>query len=145
VGIDAHKKDLFIAMLIGQQKTPVTWQVANERGLTKRPSISDQRLLPEGLQTQITPHQRLGVTASPDAAVLYGLGPAKHEHPAQGESTDPLIRAAPPASAIADPQRECWFFSTVRNSGSRLLHSACLGCRTKSRPPDLCASVAEPK
>ena len=24
VGIDAHKKDLFIAMLIGQQKTPVT-------------------------------------------------------------------------------------------------------------------------
>ena len=26
VGIDAHKKDLFIAMLIGQQKTPVTWQ-----------------------------------------------------------------------------------------------------------------------
>ena len=24
VGIDAHKKDLFIAMLIGQEKTPVT-------------------------------------------------------------------------------------------------------------------------
>jgi hypothetical protein len=24
VGIDAHKKDLFIAMLVGQQKTPVT-------------------------------------------------------------------------------------------------------------------------
>src|SRR5215210_4035228 len=30
VGIDAHKKDLFVAMLIGQQKTPVTWQLANE-------------------------------------------------------------------------------------------------------------------
>jgi transposase len=30
VGIDAHKKDLFVAMLIGNQKTPVTWQLANE-------------------------------------------------------------------------------------------------------------------
>jgi transposase len=30
VGIDAHKKDLFVAMLIGHEKTPVTWQVANE-------------------------------------------------------------------------------------------------------------------
>ena len=30
VGIDAHKKDLFVAMLIGQEKTPVTWQLANE-------------------------------------------------------------------------------------------------------------------
>ena len=30
VGIDAHKKDLFIAMLIGVQTTPVTWQLANE-------------------------------------------------------------------------------------------------------------------
>jgi hypothetical protein len=27
VGIDAHRKDLFVAMLIGQQKTPVTWQL----------------------------------------------------------------------------------------------------------------------
>ena len=27
VGIDAHKKDLFIAMLIGTEKTPVTWQL----------------------------------------------------------------------------------------------------------------------
>jgi transposase len=30
VGIDAHKKDLFVAMLIGTEKTPVTWQLANE-------------------------------------------------------------------------------------------------------------------
>ena len=30
VGIDAHKKDLFVAMLIGNEKTPVTWQLANE-------------------------------------------------------------------------------------------------------------------
>ncbi len=30
VGVDAHKKDLFIAMLVGAHPTPVTWQVANE-------------------------------------------------------------------------------------------------------------------
>ena len=30
VGIDAHKKDLFVAMLMGHEKTPVTWQLANE-------------------------------------------------------------------------------------------------------------------
>jgi hypothetical protein len=27
-GIDAHKKDLFIAMLTGTQPTPVTWQLS---------------------------------------------------------------------------------------------------------------------
>src|SRR5713226_9002486 len=30
VGVDAHKKDLFVAMLIGDQTTAVTWQVLNE-------------------------------------------------------------------------------------------------------------------
>ena len=29
VGIDAHKKDLFVAMLIGDAQTPVTWTVPN--------------------------------------------------------------------------------------------------------------------
>lgn len=36
VGIDAHKKDLFVAMLIGATPTPVTWQLANEPGAVKR-------------------------------------------------------------------------------------------------------------
>ena len=36
VGIDAHKKDLFLAMLIGSQPTPVTWQLANEPGAVRR-------------------------------------------------------------------------------------------------------------
>jgi transposase len=30
VGIDAPRKDLFVAMLMGTEKTPVTWQLANE-------------------------------------------------------------------------------------------------------------------
>ena len=36
VGIDAHKKDLFIAMLIGTETTPVTWQLANEPQAVRR-------------------------------------------------------------------------------------------------------------
>ncbi len=36
VGIDAHKKDLFIAMLIGREKTPSTWQLANEPNAVRR-------------------------------------------------------------------------------------------------------------
>ena len=36
VGIDAHKKDLFVAMLMGDQKAPVTWQPANEPNAVRR-------------------------------------------------------------------------------------------------------------
>lgn len=36
VGIDAHKKDLFIAMLIGTQAAPVAWTVANEPNAVRR-------------------------------------------------------------------------------------------------------------
>jgi hypothetical protein len=35
VGIDAHKKDLFIAMLNGS-RTPVTWTVPNEPNAVRR-------------------------------------------------------------------------------------------------------------
>jgi transposase len=36
VGIDAHKKDLFVAMLTGDQTTAVTWQLANEPQAVRR-------------------------------------------------------------------------------------------------------------
>ena len=36
VGIDAHKKDLFVAMLSGPAAVPVTWQLANEPGAVRR-------------------------------------------------------------------------------------------------------------
>ena len=36
VGIDAHKKNLTIAMLTGHESTPTTWTVANERGAVER-------------------------------------------------------------------------------------------------------------
>ncbi len=65
VGIDAHKKDLFIAMLIGNEQTPVTWQLANEPQRARlvrkleRESPADPCLLRAGpcgyaLQRQVT-------------------------------------------------------------------------------------------
>ena len=36
VGIDAHKKDLFVAMVTGSATGPVTWQVTNEPGAVRR-------------------------------------------------------------------------------------------------------------
>jgi hypothetical protein len=36
VGIDAHKKDLFVAMLIGTQAAPITWTVPNEPNAVRR-------------------------------------------------------------------------------------------------------------
>ena len=36
VEIDAHKKDLCVAMLIGTTPAPVTWQLANEPGALRR-------------------------------------------------------------------------------------------------------------
>lgn len=36
VGVDAHKKDLFVAMLVGTTPTPVTWQLANEPNAVRR-------------------------------------------------------------------------------------------------------------
>ncbi len=36
VGIDAHKKDLFIAMLVGRATTPIHWTVPNEPNAVRR-------------------------------------------------------------------------------------------------------------
>lgn len=36
VGIDAHRKDLFVAMLIGNATSPVTWQLLNEASAVRR-------------------------------------------------------------------------------------------------------------
>lgn len=36
VGVDAHKKDLYVAMLVGPATTPVTWQLANEASAVRR-------------------------------------------------------------------------------------------------------------
>jgi hypothetical protein len=36
VGIDAHKKDLFLTLLVGTESTPVSWTAPNEPKAVKR-------------------------------------------------------------------------------------------------------------
>ena len=36
VGLDAHKKDIYVAMLVGHERVPVTWQLANEPNALRR-------------------------------------------------------------------------------------------------------------
>ena len=46
VGIDAHKKNLAIAMLVGHERTPTTWTVANELRAVERLRRKLTRLAP---------------------------------------------------------------------------------------------------
>ncbi len=36
VGLDAHKKAIYVAMLMGHERLPVTWQLANEPTAVRR-------------------------------------------------------------------------------------------------------------
>jgi hypothetical protein len=47
VGIDAYKKGLFVAMLMGDQKAPATWQLANEPNAVRRLVRKLERESPE--------------------------------------------------------------------------------------------------
>jgi transposase len=50
VGIDAHKKDLFLAMLVGDQPAPVTWQMPNEPNAVGRLVRRLEREAPDGVR-----------------------------------------------------------------------------------------------
>lgn len=50
VGIDAHKKTLYIAMLRGMESTPLTWQVSNEPGAVRRLVKKIEREAPGAVQ-----------------------------------------------------------------------------------------------
>jgi len=49
-GVDAHKKDLFIAMLVGDGQTPVTWQLPNNRRADCRPTPYRMRVAHLGIR-----------------------------------------------------------------------------------------------
>jgi hypothetical protein len=47
VGMDAHKKDLFLAMLVGTEAVPVSWTVPNDPKAVKRLVRKLERDAPE--------------------------------------------------------------------------------------------------
>ena len=116
VGIDAHKKDLFIAMLIGQQKTPVTWQLANE---------------PQAVRRLV---RKLEREAPGPVNVFYEAGPCGYA--LQRQVTTSRVRCAVIAPALI-PRKPGERVKTNRRDARKLVELGRAGLLTAVQPPTL--------
>src|SRR5829696_2556322 len=114
VGIDAHKKDLFIAMLIGQQKTPVTWQLANEPQAVRRLVRKLEREAPGRVQ------------------VFYEAGPCGYA--LQRQVTTPRVSCDVVAPALI-PRKPGDRVKTNRRDARKLVELGRAGVLTAVQPP----------
>jgi transposase len=114
VGIDAHKKDLFIAMLIGQEKTPVTWQLANE-------PTAVRRLV-----------RKLEREAPGPVSVFYEAGPCGYA--LQRQVTTSRVRCEVIAPALI-PRKPGERVKTNRRDARKLVELGRAGLLTAVQPP----------
>jgi transposase len=114
VGIDAHKKDLFIAMLIGQQKTPVTWQLANEPQAVRRLVRKVEREAPGPVQ------------------VFYEAGPCGYALQRQIATTRVSCDVVAPALIPRKPGERV---KTNRRDARKLVELGRAGVLTAVQPP----------
>jgi len=114
VGIDAHKKDLFIAMLIGQQKTPVTWQLANE---------------PQAVRRLV---RKLEREAPGPVNVFYEAGPCGYA--LQRQVTTSRVSCAVIAPALI-PRKPGERIKTNRRDARKLVELGRAGLLTAVQPP----------
>jgi transposase len=114
VGIDAHKKDLFIAMLVGDQPTPVTWQLANEPNAVRRVV------------------RRLERDAPGPVRVCYEAGPCGYA--LQRQMTTPRVRCQVIAPALI-PRKPGERIKTNRRDARKLAELLRAGLLTEVRPP----------
>jgi transposase len=114
VGIDAHKKDLFIAMLIGQEKTPVTWQLANEPQAVRRLVRKLERDAPGLVQ------------------VFYEAGPCGYA--LQRQVTTPRVSCDVVAPALI-PRKPGERVKTNRRDARKLVELGRAGLLTAVQPP----------
>jgi transposase len=114
VGIDAHKKDLFIAMLVGPQGTPVTWTVANEPNAVRRLVRKLEREAPGPVQ------------------VCYEAGPCGYA--LQRQMTTPRVRCQVIAPALI-PRKPGDRVKTDRRDARKLVELLRAGLLTEVRPP----------
>ena len=63
VGLDAHKKDIYVAMLVDHERVPVTWQLANEPTALRRLVRKLEREAP-GLVAAVMKRGRAGTRYS---------------------------------------------------------------------------------
>jgi transposase len=114
VGIDAHKKGLVIAMLIGDQSTPVTWQLANEPNAVRR-------LV-----------RRLEREAPGPVRVCYEAGPCGYA--LQRQMTPPRVSGQVIAPALV-PRKPGERVKTNRRDARKLVELLRAGLLTEVRPP----------
>ena len=114
VGIDAHKKDLFVAMLIGREKTPVTWQLANEPNAVRRLVRKLEREAPGPVQ------------------VFYEAGPCGYA--LQRQMTTSRVNCDVVAPALI-PRKPGERVKTNRRDARKLVELGRAGLLTTVQPP----------
>ncbi len=114
VGVDAHKKDLFIAMLVGDQTTPVTWQLANEPNAVRRLVRKLERDAPGPVH------------------VCYEAGPCGYA--LQRQMTTPRVSCQVIAPALI-PRKPGERIKTNRRDARKLGELLRAGLLTEVRPP----------
>ena len=114
VGVDAHKKDLFIAMLVGDQTVPVTWQVANE---------------PQAVRRLV---RRLERDAPGPVRVCYEAGPGGYALQRQMTTAQVSCQVIAPALIPRKPGER---IKTNRRDARKLTELLRAGLLTEVRPP----------
>jgi transposase len=114
--VDAHKKDLFVAMLIGDQTTPLTWQVANEPNAVRRLVRKLEREAPGPVQ------------------MCYEAGPGGYA--LQRQVTTPRVSCQVIAPALI-PRKPGERVKTNRRDARKLTELLRAGLLTEVRPPTL--------
>jgi transposase len=112
--VDAHKKDLFVAMLIGDQTTPVTWQVPNEPKAVRRLVRTLEREAPGPVQ------------------MCYEAGPGGYA--LQRQVTTPRVSCQVIAPALI-PRKPGERVKTNRRDARKLTELLRAGLLTEVRPP----------
>ena len=116
VGIDAHKKDLFVAMLIGDATTPVTWTVPNEPNAVRRLVRTLERDAPGPV------------------LVCYEAGPCGYA--LQRQLSTPRVTCQVIAPALI-PRKPGDRIKTNRRDARKLAELLRAGLLTEVRPPTL--------
>lgn len=114
VGVDAHKKDLFIAMLVGDGQTPVTWTVPNEPNAVRRLVRKLEREAPGPVE------------------MCYEAGPCGYA--LQRQVTTPRVRCQVIAPALI-PRKPGDRIKTNRRDARKLGELLRAGLLTEVRPP----------
>lgn len=114
VGMDAHKKDLYIAMLVGNRTVPVTWQVANE---------------PQAVRRLV---RKLEREAPGPVRVCYEAGPCGYA--LQRQMTTPRVECQVIAPALI-PRKPGERIKTNRRDARKLVELHRAGLLTEVQPP----------